>query len=75
MCDKNITDFFVSPLAERKLQLFKNERDVGGGGGYRRPHNEKLHNLYASLYIIRVIKSRRMGWAGHVARMGEMRNS
>jgi hypothetical protein len=34
---------------------------------------EKLHNLYSSPNIIRVIKSRRMRWAGHVARMGEMR--
>jgi hypothetical protein len=34
-------------------------------------HNEKLHNLYSSPSIIRMIKSRRMIWAGHVARMGE----
>jgi hypothetical protein len=33
-------------------------------------HNEELHNLYYSPSIIRVIKSRRMRWAGHVARMG-----
>jgi hypothetical protein len=33
-------------------------------------HNEKLHNLYCSAIIIRIIKSRRMRWAGHVARMG-----
>jgi hypothetical protein len=33
-------------------------------------HNEKLNDLYSSLNIIRVINSRRMGWAGHVARMG-----
>jgi hypothetical protein len=36
----------------------------------RRIHNKELNNLYASLNIIRVIKSRRMRWAGHVARMG-----
>jgi len=36
--------------------------------------NEKLHNLYASSNIIRVIKSSRMPWLSHVARMGEMRN-
>jgi hypothetical protein len=35
-------------------------------------HNEELHNLYSSPNIIRMIKSRRMRWAGHVARMGVM---
>jgi hypothetical protein len=38
-------------------------------------HNEELHNLYSSPNIIRTIKSRRMRWAGHVARMGERRNA
>jgi hypothetical protein len=42
--------------------------------GWRRLHNEELHNLYGSPNIIRVIKSRRMRLAGHVARMGDMRN-
>jgi hypothetical protein len=37
-------------------------------------HNEELHNLYASPSIIRIIKSRRIRWEGHVARMGEKRN-
>jgi hypothetical protein len=36
-------------------------------------HNEELHNLYSSADIIRQVKSRRMRWAGHVARMGEER--
>jgi hypothetical protein len=36
-------------------------------------HNDELHSLYSSPDIIRVIKSRRMRWAGHVARMGEGR--
>jgi hypothetical protein len=44
-------------------------------GSWRRLHNEKLHNLYASPNIIRVIKSSGMRCAGHVARMGEMRNA
>jgi len=44
-------------------------------GGWRRLRNVELHNLYASPNIIRVIKSRRMSWAGHVARIGEMRNA
>jgi hypothetical protein len=45
------------------------------GGWKRRLHNEKLHNLYASSSIIRVIKSSRIRWVGHVACMGEMRNA
>jgi hypothetical protein len=39
-------------------------------GGWRKLHNEELHNLYSSPSIIRIIKSRSMRWAGHVARMG-----
>jgi hypothetical protein len=39
-------------------------------GGWRTLHNEELHNLYSSPSIIRMIKPRRVGWAGHVARMG-----
>ena len=42
-------------------------------GDWRRPHNEELNDLYCSPNIVRVIKSRRMRWAGHVARMGEER--
>jgi hypothetical protein len=41
-------------------------------GGWRKLHNEELHNLYSSPSIIRMIKSRRMSWAGHVARIGKM---
>jgi hypothetical protein len=41
---------------------------------WRKLHNEELHNLYSSPNIIRMIKSRRMRWAGHVARMVEKRN-
>jgi hypothetical protein len=43
-------------------------------GEWRKLHNGELHNLYSSPDIIRQIKSRRMRWAGHVARMGEGRN-
>jgi hypothetical protein len=39
--------------------------------GWRKKHDEELHNLYSSPSIIRMINSRRMRWAGHVARMGE----
>jgi hypothetical protein len=42
-------------------------------GGWRKLHNEELHNLYTSPSIIRIIKSRRMRWAEHVARMREKR--
>jgi hypothetical protein len=43
-------------------------------GGWRKLYNEELHNLYSSPSIIRIIKLRRMRWAGHVARMGEKRS-
>jgi hypothetical protein len=44
-------------------------------GSWRKFHNDELHNLYSSPNIVRVIKSRRMRWAGHVARMGEGRGA
>ena len=43
---------------------------MGLSGGWRRLHNEELNDLYCSPNIVRVIESRRMRWAGHVARMG-----
>jgi hypothetical protein len=43
-------------------------------GGWRNMHNEELHNLYSSPSIIRMMKSRRIRWAGHIAPMGEKRN-
>ena len=66
---------------ERKLRVFENmvlrrifePRRDEVTGEWRRLHNEELINLYSSLNIVRVIKSRRMRWAGHVARMGEKR--
>jgi hypothetical protein len=44
-------------------------------GEWRKLHNEERHDLYSSPSIIRIIKARRMRWAGHVARMGEKRNA
>jgi hypothetical protein len=66
---------------ERKLRAFENMvlRRIFGPrrkevkGEWRRLHNEELNDLYSSPNIVRVIKSRRMRWAGHVARMGEER--
>jgi hypothetical protein len=44
-------------------------------GGWRKLHNEELHNLHSSPSVIRMIKSRRMRWAGHVASMGAKSNA
>jgi hypothetical protein len=63
---------------EPGLRLFENRRlgrifglkTVEVTGGWRKLHNEELHNLYSSQSIIRMIKSRRMRWTGHVARVG-----
>jgi hypothetical protein len=44
-------------------------------GEWRKLHNEELHHLYSSPSISRVIKARRMRWAGHVVRMEEKRNA
>jgi len=65
---------------ERRLRVFENRvlRRIFGPrrdevtGEWKKLHNGEL-NLYSSPNIVRVIKSRRMGWAEHVARMGEMR--
>jgi hypothetical protein len=44
-------------------------------GDWKKLYNEEIHNLYSSPNVIRMIKSRRMRWAGHVVRMGERRNA
>jgi hypothetical protein len=54
-------------------RIFGTKRD-GVIGGWRKLHNDELHNLYSSPSIIRIIKSRSIRWAGHVARMGDKRN-
>jgi hypothetical protein len=65
---------------EHRLRVFENKvlRRIFGpkreeDGSWRKLHNDELHNLYSSPNIVRVIKSRRMKWAGHVALMGEGR--
>jgi hypothetical protein len=66
---------------ERRLRVFENKvlRRIFGPkrdevtGDWRRLHNEETNVLYSSPNIVRVIKSRRMRWAGHVARMGKER--
>ena len=66
---------------ERRLRVFENRvlRRIFGPkrdevtGEWGKLHNKELSNLYSSPSIVRVIKSRRMRWAGHVARMGEGR--
>jgi len=67
---------------ERKLRVFENmvlrrifepRRDEVMGVKWRRLHNEELNDLYSSSNIVRVIKSRKMRWAGNVARMSEER--
>jgi hypothetical protein len=67
---------------EHRLRVFENRvlRRIFGpkreeDGSWRKFHNDELHSLYSSLNIVRVIKSRRIRWAGHVARRGEMRGA
>jgi hypothetical protein len=68
---------------EHRLRVIENKmlRKIFGPkrdevtGGWRKLHNEELRDLYSSPIIIRIIKSWRMRWAGHVAQMGEKRNA
>ena len=55
-------------------RIFGPRRD-GVTGEWRRLHNEELNDLYSSPNIVRMIKSRRVRWAGHVVRMGEEKGS
>jgi len=66
---------------DRRLRVFENRvlrrvfgpKSVEVTGEWRRLHNEELNDLYSLPNIVRVVKSRRMRWAGHVTRMGEVR--
>jgi hypothetical protein len=63
---------------EHRLRVFENKvlrrifgpKRVEVTGEWRKLHNEELRDLYSSPRIIRIIKSKRMRWAGHAARMG-----
>jgi hypothetical protein len=57
----------------RVLRRILGPKRDGVTAGLRKLHDEELHNVYSSPNIIRIIKSRRMRWVGHVARMGEKR--
>jgi len=67
---------------EHRLRVFENRvlRRIFGPkrdevtGEWRKLHNEEFNDLYCSPYIVRVIKSRRMRWAGHIARVGDWRS-
>jgi hypothetical protein len=73
--------WYLTLREEHRLRVFENRvlRRIFGPkrdevtGEWRKLHNEELKNLYSSPDIIRQVKSRRMRWAGHVARMGEER--
>jgi hypothetical protein len=73
----------VTLREEHRLRVFDNRvlRRIFGpnrddmSGGWRKPHNEELDNLFSSPNITRIIDSRSMRLAGHIARMGAMRNT
>jgi hypothetical protein len=68
---------------EHRLRVFENRvlRRIFGPkgdevtGGWRKLHNEELHNVYSSPSIIRMVNSRRFRWRGHIARMGKKREA
>jgi hypothetical protein len=62
-------------LSNRVLRRIFGPKKDEVTGGWRKLHNEELHNLYCSPSIIRMIKSRSMRWAGHVAQMWANRNA
>jgi hypothetical protein len=72
--------WFLTSREEHRLRVFENRvlRRIFGpksevDGSWRKLHNDELHSLYSSPNVFRVIKSKRMRWAGHVARIGEGR--
>jgi hypothetical protein len=83
MCKLFVTGWSLTLREEHRLKVCENRvlRRIFGPkrdevtGEWRKLHNEELRDLYSSPSIIRIIKSRRMRWAGHVAQMGEKRNA
>jgi hypothetical protein len=81
--ESNYLSPFKAEVEEYRQRVFENEvlRRIFGPkmdevtGEWRRLHNKEFYALYSSPSIIRVIKSRRLRWAGHVARMGERRGA
>jgi hypothetical protein len=72
-CFENVSQFryLGTTITDQNLIQEEIKRRLNSDkGGLRKLHNEELHNLYSSTSITRTIKSRRMRWAGHVARMG-----
>jgi hypothetical protein len=65
---------FIMFISNVSSNIFGPKRDEMTGG-WRKLHDEELHGLYSLPSIVRVIKARRMRWAGHVARMGEVRGA
>jgi hypothetical protein len=62
---------FTNKLSIIEMRIFGPKREVDGS--WRKLNNDELHNLYYSPAIVRVIKARKLRWAGHVARMEEGR--
>jgi hypothetical protein len=60
----------IALYSKRVLRRIVGPKRNEVAGGLRKVHNEELYNLYSSPIIIRMIKSKRMRWAEHVARMG-----
>jgi hypothetical protein len=75
--------FVYRDVEEHRLRVFENRvlRRIFGPkrdevtGNWRKLHNEEFHRLYSSPNVIRMIKSKRMGWEWHVARMGAKRKA
>jgi hypothetical protein len=73
-----LENWFSTLRWEHRLRVFENRvlRRIFGTkrgevtGGWRKVHNEELHNFYSSPSVIRMMKLKKMRWVGHVARMG-----
>ena len=75
MVAHNVGETQARMLENRVLRRIFGSRREEVTGEWRKLYNNELNDLYCSQNIIRVIKSRRMGWAGHEARIGERRDA